>query len=59
MDVRVLDRERMGEGSTVEGPAIVEFAESTCVVPPGWGGGVDRVGTLVLSKSEVQEARGE
>jgi len=47
-EVSVYDRERMGEGSEVEGPAIVEFKESTCVVRPGWRGGVDGVGTLVL-----------
>jgi N-methylhydantoinase A len=46
--VAVLDRERMGEGSEVAGPAIVEFKESTCVVHPGWRGTVDGVGTLVL-----------
>ena len=28
----------------VEGPAIVEFAEATCVVRPGWAGAVDDVG---------------
>jgi N-methylhydantoinase A len=49
-EVPVLDRGRMGEGSEVEGPAIVEFAESTCVVRPGWRGVVDGVGTLVLEK---------
>jgi N-methylhydantoinase A len=48
--VAVLDRERMGEGSEVAGPAIVEFKESTCVVGPGWRGTVDGVGTLVLEK---------
>jgi N-methylhydantoinase A len=48
--VPVLDRERMGKGSEVEGPAIVEFKESTCVVRPGWRGAVDGVGTLVLEK---------
>jgi N-methylhydantoinase A len=47
-EVPVYDRERMGEGSEVEGPAIVEFKESTCVVRPGWSGAVDGVGTLVL-----------
>jgi N-methylhydantoinase A len=50
MEVPVLDRERMGEGSEVEGPAIVEFKESTCVVRPGWRGKVDDIGTLVLEK---------
>jgi N-methylhydantoinase A len=49
-EVPVLDRERIGEGSEVEGPAIVEFKESTCVVRPGWRGVVDNVGTLVLEK---------
>jgi N-methylhydantoinase A len=49
-EVPVYDRERMGEGSEVEGPAIVEFKESTCVVRPGWSGSVDGVGTLVLER---------
>jgi N-methylhydantoinase A len=52
MKVPVLDREQMGEGSELEGPAIVEFRESTCVVRPGWRGVVDGVGTLVLEKDD-------
>ena len=48
--VPVLDREQMGKGSDVVGPAIVEFRESTCVVKPGWRGSVDGVGTLVLER---------
>ena len=47
----VLERARMGRGSEVEGPAIVELAESTCVVRPGWAGQVDEAGTLVLERS--------
>ena len=50
VEVPVLDRERMGEGSEVSGPAIVEFGEATCVVRPGWRGRVDGVGTLVLER---------
>ena len=49
-EVPVLDREALGEGSEVEGPAIVEFKESTCVVRPGWRGVVDGVGNLVLRR---------
>jgi N-methylhydantoinase A len=49
-EVPVLDRDLMGKGSEVEGPAIVEFAESTCVVRPGWRGAVDNVGTLILER---------
>jgi N-methylhydantoinase A len=48
VDAPVLDRRRMGAGSAVEGPAIVEFPEATCVVRPGWSGSVDDAGTLVL-----------
>ena len=33
-----------------EGPAIVELAEATCVVRPGWRGRVDDTGTLVLTR---------
>ena len=46
----VLDRGRMGRGSRVAGPAIVELAEATCVVRPGWAGEVDAAGTLVLER---------
>jgi N-methylhydantoinase A len=48
MDTPVLDRDRMGRSSTVEGPAIVEFAEATCVIRPGWDGEIDGAGNLVL-----------
>ena len=51
-EVPVLDREGMGKGSRVEGPAIVEFKESTCVVRPGWRGEVDGVGNLVLERED-------
>ena len=50
VEVAVLDRTAMGAGSEVDGPAIVEFPEATCVVRPGWHGRVDDVGTLVLER---------
>jgi N-methylhydantoinase A len=31
-----VDRERLVSGSRFQGPAIVEEAGSTAVVPPGW-----------------------
>ena len=52
MEVPVLDRAALGVGSEVEGPTVVEFAESTCVVRPGWGGKIDEVGTLILERGE-------
>ncbi|MCP9485720.1 MAG: hydantoinase/oxoprolinase family protein [Gaiellaceae bacterium MAG52_C11] len=50
VDVDVLDRERLGVGSRVVGPAIVEFREATCLVRSGWGGSVDESGSLVLRR---------
>jgi N-methylhydantoinase A/oxoprolinase/acetone carboxylase beta subunit len=32
----------------VKGPAVCELAEATLVVPPGWTGGTDEDGTIVL-----------
>jgi N-methylhydantoinase A len=49
-DVPVIDRSRMGAGSAVSGPCIVELDGSTCVVGPGWAGAVDDSGTLVLEQ---------
>jgi N-methylhydantoinase A len=51
LDTTVVRRASLGRGSRVEGPAIVEFAEATCLVRPGWSGAVDDVGTLVLERS--------
>lgn len=50
LETAILDRARMGNGSQVCGPAIVEFAGATCVVRPGWQGTVDHVGTLNLER---------
>ncbi len=50
-DVVILDRTRMGAGSRVEGPSVVEFPGATCVVPPGWSGSIDSTGMLILEQS--------
>ena len=34
----------------ITGPAVLEFPESTCLIPPGWGGEVDGAGALVLRR---------
>lgn len=46
----VFDRDRVAPGATVSGPAILEQAESTTVVPPAWSGDVLEDGTLVLTQ---------
>jgi N-methylhydantoinase A len=50
VDAAVCSRAQMGVGSKVRGPAVVEFADATCLVRPGWSGVIDRVGTLVLTR---------
>ena len=44
----VWDRTRLGGGTTLAGPAIVEEFGATTVVPPGWHGAVDDFGNLVV-----------
>jgi len=51
-DTPVLRRAGLGSGDEVRGPAVVEFAEATCVVRPGWAGAIDASGTLVLRRGE-------
>jgi N-methylhydantoinase A len=53
VEAPVLDRRALASGASVEGPAIVEFPEATCLVRPGWAGTVDEVGTLVLERREA------
>jgi N-methylhydantoinase A len=43
-----LDRERLGVGTVVTGPAVLEQLDATTVVPPGRRATVDRVGNLVI-----------
>jgi N-methylhydantoinase A len=50
-DVDVLTLANLSAGLVIEGPAIVEFPEATCVVRPGWSARVDDVGALVLERA--------
>jgi N-methylhydantoinase A len=49
-EVEVLPRAALGPGARLAGPAVVEFAEATCLLRPGWSGWIDPVGTLVLER---------
>jgi N-methylhydantoinase A len=51
VDARLHTRDRMGAGSAVEGPAVMEMGEATCLARPGWSGVVDDAGTLVLRRA--------
>ena len=53
----VYAREALAAGSTVDGPAVLEQAESTVVIPPAWAGRVRDDGTLVLTAEKTEGAR--
>jgi N-methylhydantoinase A len=49
-EIDVHDRAALGLGGELHGPAVVECAESTLLVRPGWWARADDVGTLVLER---------
>jgi N-methylhydantoinase A len=48
-DWAVFERDGLGAGSVIAGPAIVEEPTATTLVPPGWQAEVDDVGNLVIT----------
>jgi N-methylhydantoinase A len=48
VEAEVLTGDGLPPGTKVEGPAIVEFPETTCLIPPGWRGEADEHGILTL-----------
>jgi N-methylhydantoinase A len=43
-----VERDQLGAGAVVAGPAIVEQLDATTVIPPGQRATVDRTGNLVV-----------
>jgi len=56
---RVYDRELLGAGHRLPGPAIVEQYDSTTVIPPGFVATVDGVGNLVIDCPPAPTSRDE
>ena len=53
VDTTIYDRTRLFSGATFDGPAIVEEADSTTVVPPGANVRVDEYRNLIIDVREV------
>ena len=51
VDTAVYHRYTLTPNHTIPGPAIIEEAESTTVVPPGWAATTDPTGCLILTKT--------
>ena len=50
VDSPIYNRYRLGAGSVLIGPAIVEEIDSTTVIHPGYQAAVDKYGNLILTK---------
>ena len=50
LPVPVLRRDGLPPGPTVTGPALIEEAGSSTVVPPGWTAALNRTGCIVLRR---------
>jgi N-methylhydantoinase A len=48
VEAEVLSGTGLPPGTVVTGPGVVEFPETTCLVPPGWAGAADEHGILRL-----------
>ncbi len=57
VDTPVLDRERLTPGSAFKGPAIVEEAGGTAVVPPGWQVRAHDSGALLCDREAREPPR--
>ncbi|ETA81371.1 hydantoinase/oxoprolinase family protein [Youngiibacter fragilis] len=49
VETRIIQRDSLKRGTAVEGPAIIEQMDSTCVIPPGWTAYNDRYGNLIVT----------
>ena len=57
-DVPVYERDQLGSGNTISGPAIVAEASGTTVIDSGWTGTVNNKGHLLLERqSELQQEK--
>ncbi|MGH6769375.1 MAG: hydantoinase/oxoprolinase family protein, partial [Xanthobacteraceae bacterium] len=52
VEATLYERDRLGIGAAVAGPAIVEQFDATTVIPPGWSGRVDGYGNLILERAD-------
>jgi N-methylhydantoinase A len=49
-EVEVVARTALGPGDRLDGPAVVELADATLLVRPGWRAALDEVGSLELRR---------
>jgi N-methylhydantoinase A len=52
VDADVYDRTQLGLGTRIRGPAVVEQADTTTWILPGWEAVADPVGNLILTRAK-------
>jgi 5-oxoprolinase (ATP-hydrolysing) len=52
-DVPLYERERLGAGAVIDGPAIVSESNGTTVIDSGWRGSINDRGHLLLEKHDT------
>ncbi|MFY0612270.1 MAG: hydantoinase/oxoprolinase family protein, partial [Hyphomicrobiaceae bacterium] len=59
VNAAILGRTMMPEGSTIDGPAVIESLESTILVRPGWQARMDADGFVIMTRSGGGAPKGE
>jgi N-methylhydantoinase A len=49
-ETRVVEIATLAPGNRIDGPAVIELPEATCVVRPGWTSALDHAGALILER---------
>ncbi|MGI9659274.1 MAG: hydantoinase/oxoprolinase family protein, partial [Gaiellaceae bacterium] len=55
IDSAIVDRDALGAGDVLDGPAIVEELDTTVVVPSGWSATADEHGNLILARARARD----
>jgi N-methylhydantoinase A len=50
----IYERTDLAANAVVKGPAIVEQADTTTLITPGWHGAIDRFGNLIVTRDEAR-----
>ncbi len=51
IEAALYERAQLGAGAAIAGPAVVEQADTTTWILPGWRASVDEVGNLILARA--------
>ena len=56
IEAALYERAQLGAGAAIAGPAVVEQADTTTWILPGWRASVDEVGNLILARAGASQS---